>query len=86
MDTQDGLQIGDERWQARAVQQCAGNDPMRASGEVSHDRNGRVGPQRCHECNRPLTADDVAHAREDGRPPMCAECSELRITEADLIP
>jgi len=41
---------------------------------MSHDRNGRVGPPRCAECNAPLSSDE---RRLDSFPDhyvLCLDC------------
>lgn len=86
VDEEDGLQVSGERSGACGLQQCAGAPLVRPAGdEMSHDRNGRVGPQRCHECNRPLTSDDGNVGEPDAmRVALCGECRELMVTEEDF--
>ncbi|HYL93523.1 MAG TPA: hypothetical protein VEW69_10240 [Alphaproteobacteria bacterium] len=43
---------------------------------MSRDKNGRVGPPRCQECNAPLSSDDalmLAYSRVRQKA-VCLEC------------
>ena len=40
---------------------------------MAHDRNGRVGPPRCEECNAPLNSDERRSVSELSRS-LCVDC------------